>query len=201
MPVSPYSRMARIVRQEKGLMERVKLIKIKTRGKNNPYYKINPSGRVPALMLDNGAVFEDSSLICWYLDNIDGVAKLHPPKGIDDLEHCRLEATARSMLDGTSLWGREYLYRRKESRSDLIMEHERMRALRLADVFENEVQNSVMSGPLNMAQITLACVLHGRQHNSPDGFLWRNGRPNLSAWVDRIGNIPSIRDNVSTPME
>ena len=61
MPVSPYSRITRIVRQEKELMDTVQLIQIQTRGIDNPYYKINPSGRVPALVFDNGTVLEDSS--------------------------------------------------------------------------------------------------------------------------------------------
>ena len=193
---SPYGRMARIVRLEKGLKDRVSFQVVQTRGENNPYYDVNPSGRVPSLILDDGRVLEESALICWYLDNIDGTPTLHPANGMLGLEERRIEAMARSMLDGTSLWWREYLYRPLEIRSDTIINHERRRALRLADIFEKEIQNELLLGPLNMAQITLACVFHGRKHAGPADFFWQNGRPKLCKWIERIGHNLSIRETV-----
>ena len=55
---SPYGRMARIVRLEKGLGDSVEYEVVQTRGENNPYYNVNPSGRVPSLILDDGTVLE-----------------------------------------------------------------------------------------------------------------------------------------------
>lgn len=196
---SPYGRLARIVRIEKGLEDRVAFEVVMTRGEGNPYYEINPSGRVPSLTLDDGTCLEDSALVCWYLDHIDGAPTLHPAAGMEGLEHRRVEAVARSMLDGISLWSREFLYREKEIRSQTLINHELARALRLADVFERDVLTPVMTGPLNMAQIALACILHGRPNNSPRGFTWQEGRPNLTAWVERIGEIPSIAETVPPP--
>ena len=196
---SPYGRMARIVRLVKGLEERGLFEATRTRGNDNPYYAINPSGRVPALVSDNGKVIEDSAFVCWYLDNLDCAPTLHAPEGLSGLEQRRLEAVARSMLDGVSLWAREYLYRDAKIRSSDIMEHEQARALRLADVFEEEVLGEVMSGPLNMAQITLACVMHGRPNNTPREFYWQDGRPNLCDWVERIGQVPAVVDTLPPP--
>ncbi len=196
---SPYGRMARIVRLEKGLADRIALHPVKTRGADNPYYAVNPSGRVPSLILNDGAVLEDSTLVCWFMDHLDGAPTLHPLEGMAGLEHRRIEATARSMLDGLSLWGREYLYREAEIRSSTIIAHEQARALRLADVFEKEVQGKVLSGPLNMAQITLACALHGRMNDRPQGFRWQDGRPKLCAWVERMGGYASIVETLPPP--
>ncbi len=191
---SPYGRMARVVRLEKGLQNTVKYEVIKTRGKNNPYYNINPSGRVPSLMLEDGTVLEDSSLICWYLDHFDGLPTLHPLDGRLGLEQRRIEAIARSMLDGISLWLREYLYRSPKIRSEAIIHHERERALRLATVFEKEVQSDLFTGPINMAQITLACIFHGKLIDNLPGFSWKEGRPNLCYWVERIGHNSSVNE-------
>ncbi|MCB1739324.1 MAG: glutathione S-transferase N-terminal domain-containing protein [Gammaproteobacteria bacterium] len=196
---SPYGRIARIVRLEKRLEDRITFEPVQTRGAENPYYEVNPSGRVPALVLDDGTLLEDSSLVCWYMDNLDGAPTLHPPQGMAGLEHRRVEAMARSMLDGVSLWAREYLYRDAQIRSPTIIAHEQARALRLADVFEREVRGNVLSGPLNMAQITLACVLHGRANDSPQGFRWRDGRANLCAWVERISAYPSVVETLPPP--
>ena len=51
---SPYARLARILVLEKALEDRVEIIAAKTRVANSPYYRINPSGRVPYLLDDSG---------------------------------------------------------------------------------------------------------------------------------------------------
>ena len=71
-PGSPYARMARIVVLEKGLEGRVEIIVAKTRVADSPYYDINPSGRVPYFIPDDGVGMEESALICAYLDHLDG---------------------------------------------------------------------------------------------------------------------------------
>ena len=194
---SPYGRIARIVRLEKCLKHVVKYEVVQTRGTNNPYYNVNPSGRVPSLILDDGTALEDSSLVCWYLDSIDGILTLHPTDGLMGLEPRRVEAMARSMLDGISLWLREYIYRPPEIRSEKIIHHERCRALRLADVFEKEVQKELLTGPINMAQITLACIFHGSMADGLPGFSWKKGRPNLCNWVENMSRNSSI--NATAP--
>ena len=191
---SPYSRMARIVCLEKGRGDRVSFEVVQTRGENNPYYNVNPSGRVPSLILDDGTVLEESALICWYLDYIDGKPKLHPADGINGLEQRRIEAIARSMLDGISLWLREYIYRPPEMHSETIIDHERRRASRLANVFEKEVEGELLSGPINMAQITLACVFHGNMIDSLPELAWQEGRLHLCNWVERIGQNLSVKE-------
>ncbi|MEC7655168.1 MAG: glutathione S-transferase N-terminal domain-containing protein [Pseudomonadota bacterium] len=196
---SPYGRLARMVRSLKSLEARVPFEVVQTRGEGNPFYDMNPSGRVPCLIFDDGTVLEESSLVCWYLDNIDGAPTLHPREGMAGLEQRRLEAMARSMLDGVSLWGREYLYRPKEIRSEVLITHERGRALRLADAFEEEVQDDVLTGPVNMAQLTLVCVLHGRANDSPHGFTWQDGRPHLTAWVEQMGELSVVTETLPPP--
>jgi len=114
------------------------------------------------------------------------------PDGKAGWEARRLEAMARSMLDGIALWGREFTYRDKNERSATIIAHEASRANRLADRFESEADHPALNGPLNMAQITLACTFDGRE-NKPEGFDWRAGRPKLAALIDRLGERPSIK--------
>jgi len=57
---SGYRHMARIVGLDKGLTDRIALVPVRTQGVDNPLYAINPTGRVPALVLDDGTVLEDS---------------------------------------------------------------------------------------------------------------------------------------------
>ena len=55
---SSYARLARILVIEKMLEDRVKIIAAKTRTADSPYYRINPSGRVPYLIDDSGVAHE-----------------------------------------------------------------------------------------------------------------------------------------------
>src|SRR5581483_3128605 len=71
-PGSPYARMARIVVIEKGLERKVEIVPAQTRTTASPYYRINPSGRVPYLVRDDGVGMEESALICEYLGQLDG---------------------------------------------------------------------------------------------------------------------------------
>ena len=180
--------MARILVLEKGLEARVEVVFAKTRAADSPYYAINPSGRVPYLIRDDGVGLEESALICAYLDRVDGRPMFGPPGG-EAWEEGRLEALARSMLDGVCVWVRELL-RPQHERSPTVIEHEAERARRMADVWEREIDHPLMRGPLNMPQITLACTL-GLEVRNPD-FDWRARCPNLRAWFDRVAARPSF---------
>ncbi len=187
-PGSPYARMARIVVIEKGLQDQVEIVAAKTRTADSPYYRINPSGRVPYLVCEDGRGLEDSIVICAYFDRLGG----NPTLGLPDdarLEGRRLEAMARSLLDGLSVWNRE-MARPENERSPGVIQHEKDRARRMADVFEKEVGTPLMRGPLNMAQITLACAL-GLEARNPE-FLWRSQRPMLGEWFAPLAARPSF---------
>ncbi len=172
-----------------GLEGRVEIIVAETRRAESPYYRINPSGRVPYLVADDGVGLEDSALISAYLDHLDGHPAFDPPSGPAGWAARRLEARARSMLDGVAVWGRE-LYRPEDERSPTIIGHEIERSRRMADLWEAGIANPLMAGALNMAQITLIATLGLETHNP--GFRWRPGRPNLAAWADRLAERPAI---------
>lgn len=182
-PGSPYARMARIVVLEKGLEGRVDIVPAQTRVSGSSYYSVNPSGRVPYLIRDDGAGLEESALICAYLDNIDHSPTLSLPAGKPAWEVRRLEAIARSMMDGLAVWARE-LSRPPQERSPTTISHEASRSERMTDLWEREITHPTMAGALNMAQITLACAL-GFDARLP-AFQWRPSHSKLSHWFDRI---------------
>lgn len=188
-PGSPYARMARIVVLEKGLENRVEVITAKTRAVGSPYYAINPSGRVPYLVRDDGLGLEESALICACLDRLDGKPAFELPTDDQPWGAHRLEALARSLLDGLSVWLREIL-RPANERSPGVIQHETERARRLVDLWESEIDHPLLRGPLDMVQLTLACAL-GLEARNPD-FLWRPRHPRLCEWFDRVTARPSF---------
>ena len=188
-PGSPYARMARIVVLEKGLERRVEIIAAQTRVADSPYYRINLSGRVPYLIRDDGVGLEESAVICAYLDHLDGSPAFDLPPGEQGWEARRLEALARSMVDGLAVWGRE-IARAQNERSATVVEHEADRARRMAELWEAQIDHPLMRGALNMAQITLACGL-GLEARNPH-LHWRPRHPKLCDWFEQISARPSF---------
>ncbi len=190
---SPYARIVRVVILEKRLENRVEVITAQTRVANSPYYGINPSGRVPYLVREDGVGLEDSTLICAYLDRLDGRPAFDSSAGDASWEARRLESLARSLMDGFAVWIRE-LVRPPDERSTPVIEHEANRAARMTGLWESQIDHPLMSGALNMAQITLACAL-GLDVRNPD-LAWRAGRPKLCDWFDCIAARPSFVSTV-----
>ena len=188
-PGSPYARMARVLVLEKGLQVRVEIIQAQTRQADSPYYRINPSGRVPYLVRDDGVGMEESAVICAYLDQLDGKPAFDLPAGEQGWEARRLEGLARSLVDGLSVWGRE-LTRPENERSPGVIQHEAARSKRMIDLWETEIGHPLMRGPLNMAQLTLACGLAAEVRNP--GIGWRPGHPKLTDWYGLIEARPSF---------
>ena len=190
---SPYARVVRVVVLEKGLGDRIETVIARTRFENSPYYGLNPSGRVPCLIRDDGVALEDSTLICAYLDRLDG-NPLFDSSTQDPAWECRrLEALARSFMDGLAVWIRE-LVRDPNERSPEVLRHEEHRCARMTALWEQEIDHPLMHCALNMPQIVLGCAL-GLDVRNPD-LQWRTGRPKLSAWFDRISARPSFAATV-----
>lgn len=187
---SPYARLARIVVAEKALEGRVEIVKAATRMSDSPYYQINPSGRVPYLIDDEGNGIEDSQLICAYLDGLEGDPHLHPKTPQDEWRHRRLEALARSMCDGLAVWARE-MGRPTNEQSPTTLAHEAARSQRMADLFEQRVRDPLLQGPPLMAHVVLAVAIEfGISRKLGDLTV---GRPTLAAWTKRMRDFPPMR--------
>ncbi|HTM59527.1 MAG TPA: hypothetical protein VL199_04130, partial [Burkholderiales bacterium] len=116
---------------------------------------------------------------------LDGRPILERPS----LEAQRLEALARSMVDGLSVWNRE-LARPANERSPTVIRHEIERARRMTDLWEREIDHPWMHAPLNMAKLTLGCALGLEARNRE--FDWRTGHPKLVAWMQSVAARPSF---------
>ncbi len=187
---SPYGRLARIVVLEKRLDGKVELVEAQTRIPGSPYYALNPSGRVPCLVRDDGVTMEDSQLICAWLDSLDGNPRLTRVLKRQDWVYGRLESYARSMLDGVAVWVRE-MRRPERERSPTTLQHEVDRCVRMADFWEREIGDALMRGPLNMAQMLLISAIELAEHRKMAEVL--PSRAKLAVWARRVRDIPSIK--------
>lgn len=180
---SPYARIVRAVTYQLGIENDIVVIAAKTRSPDSPYYNINPSGRVPYLITDDGTGIEGTDTISAYLCELSDSALWSYPDGEDGWALRRLHSNALSTLEGLSVWLRE-THRPVNEQSPGIIEHERARAFRILEAWETLVTTPQMLGNLNCAQVTLYCAL-GTEKFLPD-FQWRGRYPNVDAFMTRL---------------
>src|SRR6516165_6043718 len=98
---SPYARQVLVLAHETGLADRMEVIHQETSPtrRNEEVYVVNPLGKVPALILDDGFALFDSAVICDYLDGLHGGRRLIPPSGPPRWLAVRLQAVAHGISD------------------------------------------------------------------------------------------------------
>ena len=187
---SPYARIIRIVIFEKKLNDQIEFIWTKTRVPDDPMYTINPSGRIPFLLLDDGMGIEDTPVLVQFLDNLK-----KPRIFVDGLKHfdfqyLQIEAKARSLLDGASVWIRE-IRRPSNEQSPTILQHEQNRAIRLTSYFNKIVSDPLLGGSINLAQLYLFAALDLERRIQ--SFCWRDENANLTMWYEHMESQPSVK--------
>jgi hypothetical protein len=86
------------------------------------------------------------------------------------------------------------LHRPNNEQSLSVIEHERQRSRRLADLWDAEIEHPLMTGALNMPQIVLIAGVLLKEY-FPDVDLL-SGRSRLLAWAQRLIALPSIKSTM-----
>lgn len=153
---------------------------------------VNPLGKVPCLVTDDGMVLYDSRVITRYLDALSPV-KLYPePPAL--WKTLTLEATADGMMDATLLMTFEKRLRAPEKQSPEWLEAQWAKVARALSVIEADRMDH-LNGPLDMAQIAVA-VACGYVDLRAGDRNWRAAHPLLSAWQTEFAKRDSMRATV-----
>jgi glutathione S-transferase len=194
-PASPFARKVRIAAIELGLIDKIEFFpaSVAPGTPNEEYSKINPQKKLPALITDDGDIIIDSYVIVEYLDELAGGGKLIPASGRTrwqvKSDHSLLQATLDSML----LCRYERMVRPPGLQWQAWSDDHWNRAWRTMALFEN--RPDVLSRPLDIVQIALACVLGYADFRFTDCG-WRKAYPNLDAFNARMLERPSIKISV-----
>jgi glutathione S-transferase len=194
-PASPFARKVRIAAIELGLIDRIEFFpaSVVPGIPNDEYAKINPQKKLPALITDDGDIIIDSYVIVEYLDELAGGGKLIPASGRArwqvKSDHSLLQATLDSML----LCRYERMVRPQGLQWQAWSDDHWNRAWRTMARFEE--RPDVLSRPLDIVQIALACVLGYADFRFTDCG-WRTAYPNLDAFNARMLERPSIKISV-----
>ncbi len=188
-PTSPYVRKVCVVASEHGLDDRIERIPTDTRDPKSDLPSINPLGKVPALILDNGEVLFDSPVICEYLDSLHGGAPLIPATGPARWTALRQQALADGILDAAILRMIETTRRPEELRWPRWIELQHGKIMRALDALETEA--AALDDAVTLGQIAVGCALGYIDLRFPADN-WRVGRPGLAKWLEGFAKRPSM---------
>ncbi|SHI70629.1 Glutathione S-transferase [Palleronia salina] len=185
---SPYVRKVKVVLHETGQAEDVTLVEsAQTPLSPNPANQ-NPLGKIPCLTRPDGPALFDSRVICRYLADRAG-ADLIPAARQWEIQ--TLEALADGVMDAGILMVYEIRVRPEDKQFPDYVEGQWAKITRALDAIEAQWM-SHLAGPLNMAQIAVACALGylDLRHGARD---WRSARPALADWYAKFGERSSMQ--------
>jgi glutathione S-transferase len=189
---SPFARKVRIAAIELDLIDKIEFVPttVAPTQANAEYTKITPLKKLPVLILDNGDVILDSYVIVEYLDELAGGGKLIPSSGPDRWRVKSDHSLLQGMLDSMLLCRYERMVRPKELKWQAWDDDHWNRVWSGFARFNNKPD--VLSRPLDIVQISLACVLGYADYRYADCG-WRKAYPNLDAFHERMLQRPSIK--------
>ena len=196
-PASPFARKVRIAAIELGLIDKIEFVPttVAPGTPNDDYAKITPVKKLPVLILDNGDVVLDSYVIVEYLDELAGGGKLIPASGSLRWKIKTDHSLLQGMLDSMLLCRYEAMVRPKELHWKAWADDHWSRAWNGMARFEQEA-DAMLARPLDIAQISLVCVLGYADFRFPDCG-WRKAYPKLDAFHQKMLERPSVK--VSLP--
>jgi glutathione S-transferase len=191
---SAYVRKVRVVLAEKKLDYQFEVENVFA--EDTTIQKLNPLGKVPSLIMEDGSVMIDSRVIVEYLDTLTPVCKLLPPHGRDRADVKCWEALADGVLDAAALVRMER-QRPAELQSEAWIERQMRKVyLGLAALSDKLGESPYCAGiHYSLADVCVGCTLAWLLFRFPD-IHWREDYANLARLHDKLSERPSFKDSV-----
>lgn len=192
---SPYVRKVRIVLAEKKI--ECKFVEEDVWSADTRIQDVNPLGKVPCLVMEDGSAIYDSRVIVEYLDTLTPVGKLIPANGRERAEVRTWEALADGIMDAAASARLEQTWpgRAAGERSQAWVDRQLVKvhtALKAASTSLGD-QPWLCGTHLSLADIALGAALGYVSLRFP-AIDWQGAYPNLHKLYDKLMQRPSFRD-------
>ena len=180
-PRSPFVRKLMICSHEIGVAERMTCVRspVEMTKPNADVLRDNPLGKIPALVLDDGAVLYDSRVICEYLDTLHNGARMFPTQPAQRWIALRRQALGDGMLDALLIWRFERA-KPENMRMQELMAAYALKINTALAALEAEA-GALAAGAFSIGHIAIGVALSYLDFRFAD-LAWRNGHTQLAAW-------------------
>jgi glutathione S-transferase len=191
--LSPYGRKVTLATAMKGLQDRIELTQVDTNPLDNPEItRVNPLGKIPALVIDGDTAIFDSHVICEYLDTLAPSPVLFPKGGVERIKTLTLGALADGILDAALLLVYEKRFRPEERWHAPWQERQQAKIDRSLEMLEKKPP--AWKDSPDYGHLTLAAAL-GYLDFRHEGK-WRPAHPALEAWLDAFAKaVPAFAES------
>ncbi len=190
---SPYVRKARIVLAEKKIDYQMVLEDVWA--PDTTIYTINPVGKVPCLVMEDGEAIFDSRVICEYADTLSPVGKLIPQSGRERIEVRCWEALADGVLDAAVLIRIEHTQRAEGQRSETWIARQRRKIEEGLDAMSEGLAGKpwCAHNHFSLADVAVGCALGYLSFRMPE-IDWREKHSNLDKHFVKLSQRQSFID-------
>ena len=175
---SPFGRKVRIAIDVLGLSARVTLQPADPLDPNDTLRQQNPLGKLPCLLLSNGAAIYDSSVIIEFLQEVAGSEALVAASGPARYAALTQARLADGITDAALLLVYEKRFRDPGTQSERWLGHQRGKIARALAAFETAPPDPAKT---DIVAIALCCALAYLDWRRPVN--WREAHPRLAAWL------------------
>jgi glutathione S-transferase len=189
--LSPFVRKVRVAAMELGLDKKIELVTIASTpiAMNADLVKVNPLGKLPALVTDDGDLLFDSAVIVEYLDALAGGGKVIPVKGADRWRVKRTEALADGMADAAVLMRYETAMRPAEKQWADWLAGQKQKVAQVLEALEG--QSWSFDDKVDAGKIAVGCALGYLDLRFPE-LAWRKKCETLGRWYDGFAKRPAM---------
>lgn len=189
-PFSPYVRKCLVVGHELGLDDRIKLLPSNAHpvDRSRELIEINPLGKVPTFLTDDGVALYDSRVICEYLDTLAG-GKLFPAEGAARWETLTLQSLGDGILDACLAARYEDVARPEELRWSVWRDAQLDKVTTSLAYLEADIAK--VANRVDIGSLSIACALWYLDLRFPD-YAWRTNFPNVAKWAEEFSKRESV---------
>jgi glutathione S-transferase len=194
-PRSPFARKVMVFAHETGLDGRIETVRtlVAMTSPNRDLMRLNPLGKIPTLVTDDGQVLFDSAVICEYLDSLHGGEKLFPQAPEKRWPALRWHALGNNLLDNLVLWRNERVRPLAQQSPEVLAAFE-LKVGNALDFLDKEAA-ALAAASLGIGHVTIAVALGYLDFRFADHD-WRKGHDRIAAWFATFAQRPSIRNTM-----
>lgn len=194
---SPYTRKVRLVLLEKNIPHTYLIDAPNDPG--SQVARVNPLGRIPALILDDETCVFDSTVIAEYLDTLNDVPILIPRHdAVARMRVKRWEALADGIMDSAVVVRTEVIRPVEKQSTEVLRLHNDNITRALTHVAQQLGSRAWCEGTaMSLADLALASALIYLDLRQAERD-WRGAHPELATWFARISERDSIRTSLAS---
>jgi glutathione S-transferase len=193
-PIHGFIHKTLVVAHEAGLQDQLEIAPTYPPRPGHDISAINPLGKVPTLVLDDGRALYGSQVICEYLDSFNTTASLYPPAG-----DARWDALRRMSLADQSFEINVQIILAKTPEGRPTFDWGWPKLMKAMDQMELDAATYTgfdigHAASLHMlSYFDRTCRAGYEVFDVTETYDWKATRPTLAAWYDKAIQRPSVQ--------